>query len=271
MLRFITALVSTVFLVGLLIWSTNVPDGEEKAKSLWIKRALVQVKPEIYDEYAGTYQLPSGVLFIVKHEDNRLMAGLPPYELLPQTTRRFASNRIIGEIIFDRAESGPAQRVNIRAAKQDMWAQRVNPADIVDPTQMVDAGGHRLRMLVTGSGGPTIVIEDGFGSSIRMRSKFHAELSKFARVVTYDHAGTGGSEAGPSPRPAGCPRVTNGVTKCKNRPAVRNGRWVHRRRLHFRLCAHVSPSHSTPSARAVFYGVARRLLRLAGNDQLNRD
>ncbi len=202
MLRVVTASVSALFLVGPLIWSTNVPDVDEKVTSRLIKQALVQVKPEIYDEYSGTYQLPSGVLFTVTHENGRLMAGVPPYELLPQTTREFASNRIFAEIIFDRAESGPAQRMNIRAAKQDMWAQRVDPAETLDPTQMIDAGGHHLRMLVTGDGGPTIVIDDGFGSSIRMTSKLQTDLSKFARVVTYDHAETGGSEAGPNPRNA---------------------------------------------------------------------
>ena len=202
MRRVLTASVSALFLVGLLIWITNVPDGEEQARLYGTKRALVQVKPELYDEYAGTYQLPSGALFTVTHKNSRLMAGVPPYELLPQTTRRFASNRIFGKIIFERAESGPAQRVNLWAAEQDMWAQRVEPEHTIDPTQMTDAGGHRLRMLVTGNGSPTIVIEDGLGSSIRMRSKFQAELSEFARVITYDHAGTGGSEAGPNPRHA---------------------------------------------------------------------
>ncbi len=179
------------------------PTVEEEASNRFIKSAKVTVNPGILNDYTGTYALPSGVLFKVSLEENQLMAGDPPYELLPQTTREFASNRIFAKIIFDRDDSDRVQQVNIQAAKQEMWAQRVDPASAKDPTQMVDAGGHRLRMLVSGTGGPTIIIEDGFGSSILMRSMLQAELSKFARVITYDHAGTGGSEAGPNPRHAG--------------------------------------------------------------------
>jgi len=176
--------------------------SDSEPHSQFLKRAKVAIRPEILDQYTGTYVLPSGALFPVFRDENRLMAGIPPSELLPQTTREFASNQIFAEMIFERVQRGPAPRVNIRAAKQDMWARRADASDVPDPTQMVDAGGHRLRMLVTGNEGPTIVIEDGFGSSILMRAKLQAELSEFARVVTYDHAGTGGSEPGPHPRHA---------------------------------------------------------------------
>ena len=178
------------------------PDTNEEPTNRYVKRTKVAVNPKVLNDYVGNYRLPSGVLFQVRREQGRLMAGEPPSELLPQTTRKFASNRIIAEIIFDKDEDGPAQRVNIRAARRDMWAKRVESTRAEDPTQMVATSEGRLRMLVKGTGFPTIVVEDGFGSSIMMRSQLQAELSKFTRVVTYDHAGTGGSEAGAEPRHA---------------------------------------------------------------------
>jgi len=198
----INAFVVTAALV--LALSSGCAQADEPDYLQFVKRALIEVKPEIYDDYAGTYRLPSGALFTVVHEGDRLMAGIPPYELLPQTTRRFASNRNPAQIEFERNAAGRVDRLNFQLANRDLWIERVDPAAVDDPTTLADAGGHRLRMLITGDAhaGPTIVVEDGFGSSIEMRCELQAELSKFARVVTYDHAGTGGSEEGPRPRHA---------------------------------------------------------------------
>jgi pimeloyl-ACP methyl ester carboxylesterase len=90
--------------------------------------------------------------------------------------------------------------MNHRLAKRDHIADRVDPASTADPTRLVDAGGHRLRMLVTGDGRPTIVLEDGFGSGVELQAVIQAELSQLTQVVSYDHAGTGGSDPRPEPR-----------------------------------------------------------------------
>src|SRR5687767_13808616 len=68
-----------------------------------IQRAGVRLHPRVLDDFVGTYQLPSGALFPVIREGDRLLGGTPPAELLPQTTRRFASNRLLGEFHFDRS------------------------------------------------------------------------------------------------------------------------------------------------------------------------
>ena len=65
----------------------------------------------------------------------------------------------------------------------------------------VDAGGHRLRMLIVGVSGPTVVLESGLGGGLGWE-QVRAEVGRFARVVTYDRAGFGESESGPRPRTA---------------------------------------------------------------------
>ncbi len=176
--------------------------NSQNPATAFLKQAQLTVAPEVLADYVGTYRFPSGALFRVFLEDGRLMAGTPPHELLPQTENEFASNRLPAQVIFDREGDGEARRLNFRIGKHDLWMDRVDPRTTADPTRMVDAGGHALRMLVTGEGSPTVVFEDGFGSSIETRSEFQAELSKMTSVVTYAHAGTGGSEPGPPPRDA---------------------------------------------------------------------
>lgn len=178
------------------------PPSEQQVAERLKKHARVQVRQEVLDTYAGTYVFPSGALFHVSRQGERLLAGTPPYELLAQTTREFASNRLPAVITFERDEHGRVSRLNYRLAKRDLGLPRLGATQAVDPTQMIDVGQHRLRLLVRGQGAPTVVIEDGFGSSIEMRCEMQARLSDFVRVVTYDHGGTGGSEPGPDPRDA---------------------------------------------------------------------
>jgi pimeloyl-ACP methyl ester carboxylesterase len=66
----------------------------------------------------------------------------------------------------------------------------------------VDAGGHRLHMLVVGDKGPTVVLESGWPGCGIGWDRVRGRVAEFARVVTYDRAGTGKSEPGPQPRHA---------------------------------------------------------------------
>ena len=69
--------------------------------------------------------------------------------------------------------------------------------------QMVDAGGHRLRMLVSGAGnpGPTVILECGIGGSTASSWGWEQRVvERFAPVVSYDRAGLGSSDPGPMPR-----------------------------------------------------------------------
>src|SRR5512137_2959649 len=67
----------------------------------------------------------------------------------------------------------------------------------------VDAGGHRLHLLVLGEdrGKPTVILESGARGGIGWQST-RKQIAQFAQVITYDRAGTGQSEPGPEPRDA---------------------------------------------------------------------
>lgn len=66
----------------------------------------------------------------------------------------------------------------------------------------VPAGGHQLRMLISGEGSPTVVLETFGPAYLETWNRIQPEIARFARVVSYDHAGYWGSEPGPKPRDA---------------------------------------------------------------------
>ena len=68
----------------------------------------------------------------------------------------------------------------------------------------IDAGGHSLRMLLRGEGGPAVVFESGGspagGGPLESWDWVQPGVSWFTRTVSYDRAGIGMSAAGPTPR-----------------------------------------------------------------------
>lgn len=72
--------------------------------------------------------------------------------------------------------------------------------------RMIDAGGHRVRMLVSGTEhdgphGPTVILECGIGGSTASSWGWEQRaVERFAPVVSYDRAGLGASDPGPMPR-----------------------------------------------------------------------
>jgi pimeloyl-ACP methyl ester carboxylesterase len=75
-------------------------------------------------------------------------------------------------------------------------ARRFDP-----PGQMVDVGGYRLNILCKGDApGPTVVLEAGGSVGAVGYLAVQDEIARFARVCSYDRAGLGWSEPGPSPR-----------------------------------------------------------------------
>ena len=67
----------------------------------------------------------------------------------------------------------------------------------------VDAGGHRLHLLVVGDGRrrPNVILESGAGGNVGWQNT-RKQIAQFAQVITYDRAGIGQSEPGPEPRDA---------------------------------------------------------------------
>lgn len=68
------------------------------------------------------------------------------------------------------------------------------------PGRLVDIGGHRLHILCTGTGTPAVILDSGLGGSFVDWGKVQPKVAEFAQVCSYDRAGMGYSDAGPSPR-----------------------------------------------------------------------
>jgi pimeloyl-ACP methyl ester carboxylesterase len=66
--------------------------------------------------------------------------------------------------------------------------------------QLVDVGGHRLRISCTGAGSPTVVLESGLGESSFYWARISAAVSTTTKVCVYDRAGRGWSESAPKPQ-----------------------------------------------------------------------
>ena len=70
------------------------------------------------------------------------------------------------------------------------------------PGHLVDIGGHRLHLWCTGNGAPAVILDTGLGGSIAGWGFVQPEVARFTRACSYDRAGMGYSDPGPSPRTA---------------------------------------------------------------------
>lgn len=68
------------------------------------------------------------------------------------------------------------------------------------PGQLVDIGGIRLHALMLGQGTPAVLLEPGLGGFALQYAHIQAAVSVFTRVLAYDRAGQGWSDASPNPR-----------------------------------------------------------------------
>jgi len=72
------------------------------------------------------------------------------------------------------------------------------PAD-----QMVGIGSHRLQMHLEGKGTPAVVIDAGIADPLDKLRPLQERLARVTQVITYNRAGYGQSEPGPTPRHGG--------------------------------------------------------------------
>lgn len=83
----------------------------------------------------------------------------------------------------------------------------------------ISVGEHALRMSITGAGSPTVVLETFGPAYLETWSRIQPEIARFARVVSYDHAGYWASEPGPKPRDASqIARELHAALQCANLP-----------------------------------------------------
>ena len=93
--------------------------------------------------------------------------------------------------------------VAVLAGATYQWvATRRELATTPPPGRLVDVGGHKLHIWCIGSGTPTVVLENGLGGMSAEWGFVQPEAAQFTRVCSYDRAGIGYSDSGPSPRTA---------------------------------------------------------------------
>src|SRR3954453_14809316 len=68
------------------------------------------------------------------------------------------------------------------------------------PGQLYDVGGHRLHMHCTGSGSPTVVLNNGTGEVSQSWARITPEIAATTRVCAYDRAGQGWSDDASHPQ-----------------------------------------------------------------------
>jgi pimeloyl-ACP methyl ester carboxylesterase len=74
--------------------------------------------------------------------------------------------------------------------------RRFNPM----PGRLFEVNGHKMHILCTGEGSPTVVLDSGLGDSFVSWRKVQPQIAGFTRVCSYDRAGLGYSEPSDQPR-----------------------------------------------------------------------
>src|SRR5215210_3676363 len=68
------------------------------------------------------------------------------------------------------------------------------------PGRLVDVGGYRLHIQCVGHGSPTVILESGLANISTDWAYVQPQVARETRACSYDRAGNGWSDRGPSPR-----------------------------------------------------------------------
>ncbi len=90
----------------------------------------------------------------------------------------------------------------LTGATYQWFATRKDLAATPPPGHLVDIGGYRLHLWCTGDGAPVVILDAGLGGTSAGWGFVQPEVARFTRVCSYDRAGMGYSDPGPSPRTA---------------------------------------------------------------------
>ena len=90
----------------------------------------------------------------------------------------------------------------LAGATYQWLATRRDLAATPPPGPLVDIGGHRLHLWCVGDGTPVVMLDTGLGGTSADWGFVQPEVARFTRVCSYDRAGMGYSDTGPSPRTA---------------------------------------------------------------------
>jgi len=86
------------------------------------------------------------------------------------------------------------------------------------PGRILDIGDHRLHIWCSGSGTPSVILETGLGGTAADWGLVQPEVAKFTSVCSYDRAGMGYSDPGPTPRTLA--RINGELTQLLDRAGV---------------------------------------------------
>jgi pimeloyl-ACP methyl ester carboxylesterase len=90
----------------------------------------------------------------------------------------------------------------LTGATYQWLATRKDLAATPPPGHLVDIGGYRLHLWCTGDGAPAVILDTGLGGSSASWGFVQPDVARFTRVCSYDRAGMGYSDPGPTPRTA---------------------------------------------------------------------
>jgi pimeloyl-ACP methyl ester carboxylesterase len=88
----------------------------------------------------------------------------------------------------------------VAGATYQTVATEIDQRTYPPPGELVDVNGHLMHIDCIGEGGPTVVLESGLGTMSADWANVQPEVAQATRVCSYDRAGTGWSEPGPTPR-----------------------------------------------------------------------
>ena len=103
-------------------------------------------------------------------------------------------------------------------ASYEWLATRKDLASTPPPGRLVDVGAHRLHLWCMGAGAPVVILESGLGGSTPEWGFVQPQAARFTRVCSYDRAGMGYSDPGPSPRTAR--RIANELARLLDRSGI---------------------------------------------------
>jgi len=90
----------------------------------------------------------------------------------------------------------------LSGATYQWLATRKELAATPPPGHLVDIGGYSLHLWCTGDGAPAVILDTGLGGSSADWGFVQPDVARFTRACSYDRAGMGYSDPGPSPRTA---------------------------------------------------------------------
>ncbi len=183
------------------------------------QQQIAQVKPE--GDWKGTIDAGGTKLDLILHiskKDGALSATLDSPDqgatglAIDQITVTGSSLRFgmksLGvdyEGVFNADSSQIEGQFSQQGVRLALTFKRMGQSDSPESVlklQKVDVGGHSLQLLVGGQGSPAVVFEGGFGAGIASWSTVQKDVAAFAQTVSYDRAGLGQSDPGPTPRSA---------------------------------------------------------------------